>query len=414
MEKDSPEHIRILIVSHTFPPAPGIGGRRWAKFAKYLRLQGHMVEVLTAEKPVDSESSWAADTIEIPVHTYPHHFPAILDKKPKGLIEKIAYRSALFTMNRKSNGSPYDRALGDEKAFLKKLLELLDFQEFQCVIVSGPPFRLLNYTAGLIARFPQIVFVADFRDPWTWGEGYGYRHLPLERLRFEKDMERKVLDTFNLICSPWPEIVRKLQRKYPDDAEKVFELSHGFDPSDIPDVSEDNSVKSGKLKLVYGGSLYEDASRSISNLINFAGQNPERIELDIYSNEEWNGNYQSGSVHFHKPVSSREFFAISQKADLLIFFIPEHLKNGVPSKLYELAAMKVPILVLGRKGTVSEFIENRKLGIFLAEGDSLDILFEKSFIPEAHQNWLNDYTIDSISRRFAERIKKQLDAQEGE
>lgn len=163
MEKDSPEHIRILIVSHTFPPAPGIGGRRWAKFAKYLRKQGHPVEVLTAAQPAQPESSWTADVEGIPIHTYAHHFPAALTKKPKGLIEKIAYRSALYNMNRKSNGSPYDRALCDEKAFLKGLLQLLDFQDFQCVIVTGAPFRLLSYTARLISRFPQIVFMADFQ-----------------------------------------------------------------------------------------------------------------------------------------------------------------------------------------------------------------------------------------------------------
>lgn len=408
MEKGT-EHIRILIVSHTFPPAPGIGGRRWAKFAKYLRRQGHFVDVLTADQTASSNSSWTADVEGIPVHTYAHYFPAALDKKPKDLLEKIAYRSALYNMNRKSNGSPYDRALNDEKAFVKELLQLLDFQDFQCVIVTGAPFRLLSYTATLISRFPQIVFMADFRDPWTWGEAYGYKHLPLERLRFEKDSEKKVVDAFNLISSPWPEIVKKLKGKYPKNTDKIFQISHGYDPEDIPKFEQIGKVKSEKVKLVYGGSLYKDSRDSIARLIDFVTKNANRFELDIYSNDDWKSDQKFEAVHFHKPISSKEFFAISQNADWLIFFIPEHAKNGIPSKLYELAALKVPIAAMGRKGTLSELIESKNLGRFLAEESNPDTFFGTPFNVDSDRNWLADYSIDSISRKFVDRIKIQLD-----
>ncbi len=408
MEK-GPEHIRILIVSHTFPPAPGIGGRRWAKFAKYLKRQGHAVEVLTAALPAQPQSSWTADVEGIPVHTYAHYFPEVLDKKPKDFFEKIAYRTALYNMNRKSNGSPYDRALNDEKAFVNQLLQLLDFQDFQCVIVTGAPFRLLSYTANLIPRFPEILFMADFRDPWTWGEAYGYKHLPLERLRFEKDSEEKVVNAFNLISSPWPEIVKKLQRKYPANAEKICEISHGYDPEDIPIAAKGDSENSNRIKLVYGGSLYKDSQDSIARLIDFVTKNASRFELDIYSNDEWHGHHKSESVHFHKPIPSKEFFSISQEAAWLIFFIPEHAKNGIPSKLYELAALHVPIMAMGRKGTLSEFIENKNLGRFLAEESSLESFFAAPMAIEGPRNWLQDYSIDAISRRFVERIKIQLD-----
>src|SRR5204863_8312647 len=38
---------RILIVSHSYPPVPSVGGNRWLAMAKYLRRAGHEVSVVT-------------------------------------------------------------------------------------------------------------------------------------------------------------------------------------------------------------------------------------------------------------------------------------------------------------------------------------------------------------------------------
>ena len=52
---------KILIITFTFPPKPGIGGRRWAKFAKYLHQKKVSFDILTFEKKSSEKSKWCDD-----------------------------------------------------------------------------------------------------------------------------------------------------------------------------------------------------------------------------------------------------------------------------------------------------------------------------------------------------------------
>ena len=36
----------VLLISYSYPPYPGIGGRRWAKFSKYLSRLGFVIHVI--------------------------------------------------------------------------------------------------------------------------------------------------------------------------------------------------------------------------------------------------------------------------------------------------------------------------------------------------------------------------------
>ncbi len=64
--------MHILLACYTFPPALGIGGRRWAKYAKGLAQAGHHVHVLCAEAvPGRAGSSWTEDVKHDRIHLYP-------------------------------------------------------------------------------------------------------------------------------------------------------------------------------------------------------------------------------------------------------------------------------------------------------------------------------------------------------
>ena len=78
---------KVLIIAYKFPPAHGVGGRRWAKFAKYLAREGYEVYVITSKFP-SGDISWEDDvqSEHIRVFNYKSMFPTFLQKQYSGKI----------------------------------------------------------------------------------------------------------------------------------------------------------------------------------------------------------------------------------------------------------------------------------------------------------------------------------------
>ena len=74
---------QVLIISFVFPPYPGIGGRRWAKFSKYLTELETEVFVLASENPFSTKSEWTKDIENSNVKRLPLKYPKALITFPK-------------------------------------------------------------------------------------------------------------------------------------------------------------------------------------------------------------------------------------------------------------------------------------------------------------------------------------------
>lgn len=361
----------MLIVSHTFPPAAGIGGRRWAKFAKYLDRAGVRVHVLSANLP-GTDSPWAEDAAGISAERYDHRFPEVLTRSPRSLSEKIKYRVALLQNRMWSDGTPYDRALYDEVAFLKALKEQMVREKPDTVFITAAPFRLPWYALKLRGLFPEVKFVADFRDPWTSGVTFGYGNLSPKRKKFEEAAEAAVIAGFDLITTPWETLAEELARKYPESADRIQVLPHCYDPDEV--VRSPGTSVSEHTRIVYGGNLYQGLEPFYRTLSDGAAEGA--FEVDLWSPDVPKAVAALAHDRFRilPPVASRAFFAEAARADWLLYPIPSLLRNGSPTKLFEYAATGVPLLSFGAEGSLSETITGRGLGIFLTEAETADNL----------------------------------------
>ncbi len=391
-----------MIVSQTFPPYAGVGGRRWAKFAKYLLRTGADVQVLCANMGGSRNSPWSRDVSEISVETYAHRFPSVLTANPANVLEKIAYRLWLIYLKMVSKGSPYDRAILDRGAFYQAFVEKMDAFKPDVVIATGAPFRLLAYIADVINAFPNSRFIADFRDPWTWGESYGYAHLSEKRLNFEKQLEEKVVSQFHFTTSPWPEIVTRLQKLYPAAQRKISLLPHAYDPDDFP--ARLQTAELDKDLLVFGGNIYHGLEDTMNDIIAFVRSRSKNLRMEIYSGNLNKIHERGEGVKMHAPIPAFEFFEKAQQAQAIIFLIPEHLKDGVPTKLFEYAYLGRPIIAIGYRGRVSEFVEAKSLGIFVdAVSDLGEIDFDMLKV-SAEPEWLKAYNYANITESLLKLI----------
>lgn len=376
MKYKSPKHNNkeILIISYVFPPYPGIGGRRWAKFAKYLSRKNYNVHVICAQNPFEETSLWSQDVNENPhihIHSLPIKYPAVLLKNKLSFAEKILYRWSVFKLRLIYKGNIYDRALAWEKQLDKKIKALVKTENITQVIVTGAPFHLMYYTAKIVAQLPGVKLLADFRDPWTNGFLYGIKGLPPENRAVELKMEEEVVRKAGIVAAPAQEILNDLAAKHRQPKEKFVLLPHGFDPDDFPAVLP-SKPKNGKIRGAFVGSVYDGIEPVMERLFRLIRhtKKPVSFQLDFYSkdfprlhaaiHEE---NLEM--IHFHQPLAAPAIFEKLATCDFALIMFSEPYKDFISTKFYELFYLKLPLLYIGPEGEVSRFIQKYNIGEWL-------------------------------------------------
>ena len=390
----------ILILSYTFPPQGGVGGRRWAKLAKALKKKGIEVEVLAANLEKSAESPWKDDVSGIRVTRFPTRFPEILTRYPKSMRDKLRYRVALRRMRRKTKGTPYDRAALDASRISGILADKMRTFRPDVVIATGAPFDLLYFVSDQIELFPDVKFMADLRDPWINGRAFGYSELSNSRLNRERKKESAVVKRFHLITMPWEKNIEELADRHPDQSTKMHVLPHFYDQDDL-----DTDVEIKGPHLIYGGALYENLDPVLRQLAQFSERN--KIFTEIYTADKDKSALSNPYFKVSDSLPVKEFLAKAARSRFLLLFLPEGNRHGL-TKLIEYAACHRPILAIGKKSDLSHEIEKLGLGKHIDEANleedlSAAINDPSFFHPD--QEWIDHYSLENISERLIKLLE---------
>ncbi len=367
----------ILLISYIFPPYPGIGGRRWAKFAKYLSRKGYTIHVIHAKNPRKNEESlWIDDIRNIPNiirYELNSFYPEILTTTPTSLLEKIKYKIALFSINQITKGTPYDKGVFLKNSLLKTASKLIKEFNIKNVITSCAPFSSAYFSIELKSIYPHIKLMIDLRDPWTWGSGYGFSIISNKRIAFEKKLEKKVLEIADSIFVPTEIMKIDLQKTYISEANKINVLPHGFDKDEILNCTK--NINSHKTKIIFYGSLYNGIEKYMSILSNEFTKLKNELELHIYSDSLIysdifkNKGLLNENVFYHKPLPTIELFKKIQDASFVLLIHPDYGIHNISTKFYEIIYSKTPILYIGKKGLTSDFVTKNKIGYSFDENE---------------------------------------------
>ncbi len=375
-----PERPPILIVCYGFPPYRGIGGRRWAKFAKALAQRGRTVHVIACAPATDEAGSlWSRDVQRpnIVVHHLPRHYPRSLYRRPLTTLgDKLAYRFWNTVLPWFTTGNHFDKSVFWRKPLLATATRLIDAHAIRHVIVSGAPFRNIHHLAVLKMLRP-IRAIAEVRDPWTWEAGYGWKLLNDRQRAQEKAIEAAALSAADLVLAPSENFISHLQAAYPDLRERMVHLPHAVDPEDLPPRRATAGHATG-LRLIMAGSFY-DRPHSRAFLAVLArsvvaierGATARKVRVDIHATvappaefvEAVRAEGAEQLVRFLPAVPSAELYARLQQADLALGFHPPERRDLVATKFSEYLLLGVPVLFVSEPGKASQFIEARQGGL---------------------------------------------------
>lgn len=401
--------MHFAIVSYTFPPSNEIGGRRWAKFSKHLSQKGNEVTVICANKFVDREL-YKKDFSGIEVKVLPPCYPEWLSGVTGSLWEKILYFFYTKVLSPFTKQNFFDKGYAWKGQMLSSLENLHRKKPIDVLVVTGAPYSLLYYGSIFKMQHKEILYVADLRDPWTWGSYYGIPSLSGSKKKYQELSEFKAIEACDMFCFPTEFLGDTLKKKYPQFSSKLYLLPHAFDPEKFPDLTT-NERREG---FIYGGTLYNGIEGYIRDLAEIVGANPNSgFKWDIYTRTNYpliRSMIENGCVKLHSLVPEEQLFLRIRKSAAYLAFFPETDKDLVSTKFFEIIYTQTPILYIGKEGYVGKFIRENRLGVhILPENMKRDlpkylngnVPFERGYFD------VNQYTFSRVTDNFLNSIKSK-------
>lgn len=370
----------VLIVCYGFPPYRGIGGRRWAKFAKALAQRGRTVHVIACRPEADEAGSlWSHDVQHpnIVVHHLPRRYPRPLYRRPlTTLADKLAYRIWNTVLPCITSGNHFDKTVFWRRQLVDAATRLIDTHGILHVVVSGAPFRNIAHLAALKHERP-IRLIAEVRDPWTWEAGYGWQLLSSRQRTQERAIEARALHAADRVVAPSSNFIEHLELAYPALRGRTVHLPHAVDPDDLP-RQRPARAEHPELRLIIAGSFYDrplsrEFLATLAGSVAAARQRPGRrpVQVDIHATvtppAEFVQAVRAGGaeadVRFLAAIPAGELYRRLQEADLAVSFHPPSRRDLVATKFSEYLLLGVPLLFVSAPGKASQFVERHGGGL---------------------------------------------------
>jgi len=422
------EQKKILIITYYWPPAGGPGVQRWLKFAKYLPDFGWKPIIYTPENPSyplldESLLKDVPENIEI-VKTKiwePYQLAEKLNKSNK------KFKAGQFDVGKnqswKSKLSIWVRGnffIPDARVFWVKpsvqfLEQYIKENKIDVVVTSGPPHSLHLIGLGLKKKFPNLKWIADFRDPWT--EISYYKHLKLTKSSDQKhrqlesqvfknaditlatsytDAENFRENGANSICitNGFDVDAKSLSR---EDAKSYIENAttqqlNNTTPSQLNNTTQFTISYIGVLEQLRNP---ENLWKALDNLVKTNPDFSENFSLKFVGRIDDKILHEIENSDLKKHVSNLGYLshdkAIEEMAKsslLLITNFPNESSKGIiPGKIFEYLATGKQIISFGpNDADVSKILKETRSGMHFSYNDSESI---KSFILEKFELWKN-------------------------
>lgn len=421
--------MRILIVSHRFPPFNTMGAVRVGKMAKYLHQLGHDIRVISAHgqmahgQPIPQTLPLSIDD-DLVLRTRWLNLMGPLHRLSRSAGQGEAsgsviapagpsFRSVLARPLRGvvKLGGVVDSTIGWYPFALSSARRLLEAWQPDIIYASAWPVTSL-FVARRISLQAKIPWVAELRDPWA-DNPYSEESPWVKSLALRQ--ERKVLSStlgIVTVSEPWAQELRDRYHK------PTAVILNGYDPEDFPAVAT-VPFADGVVRITYTGQLYagrRDPSplfEAIARLgplggkvkVIFHGPNPQ-LPMRL---AEAHG--VADMVQANGPVPYRDAIQAQCESDVLLLLTwNDPRERGFCSgKLFEYVGARRPVLLIGAEDSVSaQVVTERHVGVVSSDPGSIVALLEHWITQKAAEGSLPSPPSEAIDGLTRERQAVKL------
>ncbi len=435
---------RVLFVTYCFPPDAAVGGKRPARFCRYLPEFGFAPIVLTIEErfyevidrsypipggvelirtpvlrtPIDLYREWAKRREQKASASEPESKPlnarAATSEAPS--VSARSFRAHLNALDMPNeNWGWYWYAVDAGKRILRE-------GGVSAIVSTAPPWTC-HLIARALKREFRVPWIADFRDPWTFEPWRA--QVPAWRDRLDNALEARIVRDADRVVTVVDGVRDEFRRKYSNEpAEKFLTISNGYEGEN--EYSHAATPQHPRVLLhlgtLYGYRRIDGFCAALSNLVEHGKVNAGDVHVlcvgpvsaDIHSQAVAAAPklIQDGVLEFRPSVPFEEGQRLLRTADVLLLFQGGH-KYSVTAKLYEYFAAGKWILAITSSGAISNLLADTGLG-FCAdpqdvagiESALLHCLEMPAQLPPDRQEVLRRFHFRNLSKRLAEVLRE--------
>jgi glycosyltransferase involved in cell wall biosynthesis len=423
----------VLIITYYWPPAGGPGVQRWLKFVKYL--PGYDIEpvVYIPENPtyplIDNGllSEVSPDTAIIKhkivePYAWASAFAKGSTKKiSSGIIPNKKKQSLLQSLMLWVRGNLFipDARVLWVKPSVAYLTNYIKDHNIDVVVTTGPPHSLHLIGLGLKEK-SGIIWLADFRDPWTTIGYHKELKLSASSAKKHKDLEKKVLNTADAILVTSPTTKTEFEVLT---AKPIAVITNGYDTEKTTKQLLDE-----QFTIAHIGSFLSERNpqilwQALAELVN------ENTDFKKYFQLKLIGAVSQGVIDTIRInrldayvnnlgyVNHEEALVQQRKSQvlLLVEIDREETKCIIPGKLFEYMVSERPIVAIGPEGAdFSVIIKETNTGVFVtyAEKDKLKQTILGYFNQyqqgtlKSHAIALQQYSRKNLTGKLADLLKQ--------
>lgn len=358
--------INVLLIAYYWPPSGGGGVHRWLKMSKYFPYDKMNLFVYTPENPeypaydesLSNEIDERIKVLKYPI-TEPYSFYKKFTGKKKdekiysGFInEKKSWKQNVAVWIRSNFFIPDARFLWI-KPSIKHLKNHIENNKIDVVISTGPPHSMHLIAKGLKKSFPQLKWIADFRDPWTEIDFYEQLKLTKWADNKHRRLEQEVIDSCDLLVTVSNGCAEGFKR---DNSEKIIVIPNGYDHANFSsNISVDKA-----FNLAHLGSINADRNPSLlwKVMKDLKSENPslyEDLSIQLIGNvdgkvaSDINENDINNLVDIQGFVDHKIAIELMQKSFCLLLLInnTKNAKGILTGKMFEYMGSGRPIICIG-------------------------------------------------------------------
>lgn len=412
--------MKILVVTHEFPPLNTIGAQRPYSWAKYWSRAGHEIFVITTKKerfdgPIDINFDFR-DIKSVNVEEIPYlPLHRINVKKTANLNNQI---NPTYSIGKpiKFLAKTIRQYLGMGAVLsirnlwvrpaVKRGIELHTKYEFDFIVSTyGPPASHL--VASQLKKKLGIPWLADYRDMWS-GTHYQEANGFFEQFQFWQ--EKRTVCRADVLTTVSEPLRKTLAARF---IQTIFKIENGFDQEEVLDLPapkfSDKVVLAYTGKVRFGKQCVQPLIEALQQLKLQEELLETKLEVLFYGTEfgeipKLIENYHLQDIVKIKGfIFRKEALKVQRNAHALLFldWNDVTVKGILTGKIFEYINSGTPILGIGSYENMDTGKVLKETGCGICLGDSVEQLvniIKKLIHGESIPYWPNDLNIKKYSR----------------